>query len=381
VLGTQAADRDRRLLDRWVLSRAAATAEVAGGALAEYDTRSATRAISAFVDDLSTWWLRRSRRRLSRADDALDREAAFGTLHLALVAVARTLAPLLPFLAEELHQVLVASAESEAPESVHLTSWPAEDLADLRDRDLEAAMAELRRAVELGRTLRGRAGVRVRQPLEQLWLALPQGSAIDRLGDEASAELLWLLADELNVHEVAVIDDESELVERRVKPLLPVIGRTYRDAIPDIMAAARANDVTYRPDGSVELGGVRLQSHEVEIQATPRPGTAVAHDEGIVVVIDTSLTPELLAEGDARELTRAVQDLRKQAELALDARIRLYLDAPSDEQARLEPHLAALAADVLADEVRFGSPPHGLGAVSVGLHEGDVSAALEPVGG
>jgi isoleucyl-tRNA synthetase len=378
VVGAQAANPSRSLLDRWILSRAAGMAEVAGEALAEYDTRAATRAISGFVDDLSTWWLRRSRRRLSRGGDGAesgDRDAAFGTLHLALVSAARTLAPLLPFLAEELHQVLVAPAEPGAPESVHLTRWPAEDLAPLRDLPLEAAMADLRRAVELGRTLRGRAGVRVRQPLETLWLALPAGSGIEGLGEDATDELLWLLADELNVHAIDVIDDESELVERRVKPLLPVIGRRYKDAIPAIMAAARANEVTYHPDGSVELAGIRLAPDEVEIQAAPRPGTAVAHDEGIVVVIDTTLTPELLAEGDARELTRAVQDLRKQAELALDARIALVIDASPEQRARLEPHLDALAADVLADGVRFVAI--GDGAARVALHAGEVGIALE----
>ena len=107
-----------------------------------YDTRGATQAISGFVDDLSQWWLRRSRRRLSRGDDATDQHAAFGTMHLALMAVARTIAPLLPFLAEEFHRVLVASTDEVAPESVHLTAWPTADLTPLRDEALEAAMAD-----------------------------------------------------------------------------------------------------------------------------------------------------------------------------------------------------------------------------------------------
>ncbi len=165
------------------------------------------------------------------------------------------MAPLLPFLAEQFHQVLVAPAQAGAPESVHLTSWPEADLAALRDRPLEAAMADLRRAVELGRTLRGRAGVRVRQPLGRLWLAMPGGGLGAGLSAGAADELQALLADELNVKAVEIIGDESELVDRRVKPLLPVIGRRYREAIPAIMAAARDNAVTYHDDGSVELGG------------------------------------------------------------------------------------------------------------------------------
>jgi len=381
VVGAQAPDPARRLLDRWVLSRAAGMAEQAGAALAEYDTRTATRAISTFVDDLSTWWLRRSRRRLSRSGDAADQAAAFGTLHVALASVARAMAPLLPFLAEEFHQVLVVAGQPGAPESVHLTRWPEADLAALRDLPLETAMADLRRAVELGRTLRGRAGVRVRQPLGRLWLAMPGGGLGAGLPDGADDELLALLADELNVWSVEIIGDESELVDRRVKPLLPVIGKRYREAIPAIMAAARDNAVTYHDDGSVELGGVRLLPDEVEILATPRPGTAVAHDEGIVVVIDTELTPELRAEGDARELTRAVQDLRKQAKLTLDARICLFLEGPAEALARLAPHLAALARDTLADEVRQAPAPGGAAVVGVALEAGEVRIALEDLGG
>jgi len=381
VVAEQAADPDRSLLDDWILSRAAGMAEVAGGRLAEYDTRGATRAISGFVDELSTWWLRRSRRRLSRADDAADRDAAFGTLHLALVSVARTMAPLLPFLAEEIHQVLVTPAQEGAPESVHLSRWPADDLAALRDVPLESAMADLRRAVELGRTLRGRAGIRVRQPLGRLWLAMPSGSLTAGLDAGAAEQLLALLAEELNVKAVEIIGDESELVDRRVKPLLPVIGAKYGPAIPAIMAAARADEVEFHADGSVTLAGVTLGPDEVEILATPKPGTAVAHDEGIVVVIDTELSPELRAEGDARELTRAVQELRKQAELDLDARIILWVDGPAEALDRVEPHFPTVAADILADDVHRGAPPDGVAAVEVALHSGSVSIALGVAGG
>ena len=185
-------------------------------------------------------------------------------------------------------------------------------------------MTTARTAVELARTLRGTAGIKTRQPLARLWLALPGGNLPDR------DALLALIRDEVNVRAVELIGDESALVERRVKPLLPKIGRTHGSAIPAIMAAARANDVEYHADGSVTLGGVTLEPDEVEILATPRPGTAVAHDEGLVVVIDTEISPELRAEGDARELQRAIQDLRKDAGLALDDRIELWVDGLDD---------------------------------------------------
>jgi isoleucyl-tRNA synthetase len=145
------------------------------------------------------------------------------------------------------------------------------------------------------------------------------------------------------------------------------------------MAAARANEVEFHDDGSVTLGGVTLTPDEVEILATPKPGTAVAHDEGIVVVIDTELTPELVAEGDARELTRAAQDLRKQAELALDARITLWIDGPAETTERLAPFLDGVATDVLADEIRREAGPGATAEVS--LSQGPVRIGLQVVDG
>ena len=180
-------------------------------------------------------------------------------------------------------------------------------------------MATARRVVDLTRTLRGTAGLRVRQPLARMWLALPGADV--RLVET----LLGLIADEVNVKAIERIDDESTLVDRRVKPLLPKIGKRLGAAIPAVMAAARDGAFEFHADGSVTLGGVTLAADEVEILATPRPGTAVAHDEGLVVVIDTELTPALRAEGDARELQRAIQDLRKDAGLDLDARIELWV--------------------------------------------------------
>jgi isoleucyl-tRNA synthetase len=361
---------DRTPLDRWILSRMAALAARVEERLGSYDTEAAARAIDEAIDDLSTWYLRRSRRRFSRSDDAADRDAAFATLHAALVALARIMAPILPFLTEAIYDNLVASQDSSAPDSIHLTSWPTAELASDRDEPLEAAMATARRTVELVRTLRGQAGLRIRQPLAKLWLALPGGELAER---EA---LLALIADEVNVKAIELIGDESALVVRRVKPLLPKIGRRLGSAIPAVMAAAREGAVEIAPDGSVTLAGVTLSPDEVEILASPLPGTAVAHDEGLVVVIDTQLTPELRAEGDARELQRAIQDLRREAELALDDRIEAWVEPLPDA---LDPFLAAVATETLADSILAGAAPDGSPSASVELDAGMVRIALRRV--
>jgi isoleucyl-tRNA synthetase len=349
--GEPATPPERRpVLDRWILSRAAGLASGAGDRLKDYDALGATREIDRFVDDLSTWYLRRSRRRFSRNDDPADRSAAFATLHAVLVALARVAAPILPFLTEAMYRNLVGAVDSGAAESVHLTRWPAPELEGFRDTTLEDSMATARRAVELARTLRGNAGLKVRQPLARMWLALPGGDLAER---EA---LLSLIADEVNVRSVELIGDESELVERRLRPLLPKIGKRLGSAIPAVMTAAREGRYEIRPDGSVAVAGQTLAPDEVEILASPRPGTIVAHDVGLVVVLDTELTPDLRAEGDARDLQRAIQDLRKEAGLAVDDRIDLWVDGLS---AATAAHLDSVALEVLADSVVQGESSDG----------------------
>ena len=356
-------------LDRWILSRSAGLAAEAGTRLADVDALGATRAVSAFIDDLSTWYLRRSRDRMRQGAAPADREAAFATLHAALVTLSRTVAPILPFVSDTLYENLIVSVAPSLPDSVHLTRWPADEMAAFRDPALEASMATLRDAVDLARTLRAQAGLRVRQPLARAWIAVPdRGVTIDD-------GLLRLFADEVNVKEVVVIADGSELVERRVKPLLPRIGKRLGSAIPAVMAAAREGAVTFHDDGSVTLAGETLAADEVEIQATPRPGTAVADRDGLVVVLDTAMTPALVAEGDARELTRALQDLRRDAGLELDDRIEVWaVGLPTVVRA----HLPTVLADTLATE-GTGEPPAEASRADVRLDAGPVALVLRRV--
>ncbi len=355
----------RGALDRWILSRAAGTATIVEARLRETDAVGATRALATLMDDLSTWYLRLSRRRFSRGDAGPEQAAAFGTMHEALTATVRMLAPILPFVTDTIYGNLVTGIAA-APDSVHLTPFPTAELAPRRDEPLEAAMAIAKDAVDLARTLRSSAHLKTRQPLARAWIALP-----DR-GGQVGPELLGLIADEINVKVVEVIADDSDLVERRVKPLLPRIGKRLGAAIPAVMAAARDGAFTIAPDGSVTLGGVTLTADEVEIQASPRPGTAVAERDGLVMIIDTEMTPGLRAEGDARELQRAIQDLRKEAGLELDDRIDLWVEGLAPEVAA---HLTSVAEDTLAI-LGDGSPPRDAASATVTLEAGPARLAL-----
>jgi isoleucyl-tRNA synthetase len=350
-------------LDRWILSRAAGLAVEVGADLKQYDALDAARAIDAFVEELSTWYLRRSRDRMRGSASVADRTAAFATLHAALVALARILAPILPFISESMYQNLIVAVDPSRPDSVHLTRWPTEDLAQFRDQPLERSMAVAMRAVDLARTLRGQAGLKVRQPLARMWLALPGGDLVER---EA---LLALACDEVNVKHIELIGDESELVDRRVKPLLPRIGKKLGAAIPAVMAAAREGAFEILPDGSVRMGGITLAPDEVEILAIPRPGTAVAHDEGLVVVIDTELTPELRAEGDARELQRAIQDARKDAGVELDEEVEVRVEAPETVRRAVAPFLASLEIETRS-RIEFEAFEAGSAPAEVELDSG-----------
>jgi isoleucyl-tRNA synthetase len=363
---------ERGPLDRWILARVARLAAEVETDLKAYDALDAAKEIDGFVEELSTWYLRRSRKRFARGAEASDRAAAFATMHATLVALTRIMAPILPFLSESMYQNLVVDGGvAGAPDSVHLTTWPTDELKALNDRALQASMDVATRAVDLARTLRSQVGIKTRQPLSRMWLAMP---GPDRLVDQEA--LLELLKDEVNVKSIELIGDESELVDRRVKPLLPKIGKKLGAAIPAVMAAARDGKFEILADGSVVMGGVTLAADEVEIQATPKPGTAVAHDEGLVVVIDTELTQELRAEGDARELQRAIQDARKEAAVELDDEVVVGLIGPEAVIDVLRPYLTSVQTETRS-KIVFGSVPVD-GGTAVELDSGIVHVGLLP---
>jgi len=340
------ADAARTLLDRWILSRLDGLVAEVGAALDDYDAMSATRAIEAFVDELSNWYVRRNRRRFWKGELDADKRAAYATLHEVLTTLVRLMAPIVPHVSDAIWDNLRA-AESD---SVHLTDFPT-PVPGRRDPAVEAAVELARRVVALGRTARSASGLRTRQPLRAARVKLPAGAASLAADPGVAAELTSQVTDELNVRALEAIPDESEMVERSLYPLLPVIGPRHGRAVGAVMAGARSGAWEVHDDGTATVGGITLQPDEFELTARARPGHEVAEDGDLLVALDTTLDEALAAEGLAREVAHRLQAMRKAAGYEISDRIRV---AVSGDAAALEPlqaHRSWLADEVLATEL------------------------------
>jgi isoleucyl-tRNA synthetase len=351
---------DRPAIDRWILAELADTVAVVDTGLDGYDVSSATRRLERFVDDLSNWYVRRSRRRFWRGVDEAgdDKAAAYATLHTALVTVAGLLAPFTPFLAERLWQDLVVPFDPGAPGSVHLSDFP-RVRPDWDDPVLRDAMATARRIVELGRQARNDAGVRVRQPLARALVSVPSAER------DAVTLLLPDVADELNIRSVEFADSTRGMVERSLKPSFRALGPAFGPVAPAVAAALSALgpaevellvDALGSGDASLVVGDDRVEvtAAMVEVVETPSTGWSVATDGSVSVALDTTLTPELELEGAARELVRAVNDHRKAVGLELTDRVVLRLAVePVGLSERLVDVglIGTIAREVLADRV------------------------------
>ena len=343
----------RNLLDKWVLSRLDGTVDEVRAALDGYDAQRATRSVEGLVEDLSNWYIRRNRRRFWKGELDDDKRAAYDTLYEVLVTLTRLLAPFTPHLADAMWENLVTSVEAEAPDSVHLASFP-EPQSSRRDTALEQAVARTRAVVALGHAARAQSGMKVRQPLPAVRVLRAGGGV---LGDDhaTEAELTEQVLEELNVKRLEVIPDASELVERTLRPLLPVLGPRRGAAVSGIMAAARSGDWRELDDGRVAAGGVVLEPDEFQLIARARAGHEVAEEGGLLVAVDTTLTPELEAEGFAREVAHRLQGLRKAAGYEISDRIEASISGDPDLLERLAPYQAWLAEEVLAPSLSLSS--------------------------
>jgi len=350
-------------LDEWLLSELHALVRDVTQAYEDYNVPDATRPIQDFVEKLSTWYLRRSRRRFWKAGSDADKEAAYYTLYTALVTVAKLLAPAMPFLAEELYQNLVRAVDSRAPESVHLTTWPAWDEKRIQEA-LNRDMALVMRLVSLGHAARQKANRRVRQPLREA--AFSVGNVQERAAVERFADLI---ADELNVKSVRLLDASTEAVSHSLKPLPKQLGQKYGNRFPAIQKAILALDAEQAARAllngqslQVEVDGetYEILPQEVEVRAQARSGFEVAEEGPYLAALVTELTPELIAEGLAREFVRYVQDLRKQADLEITDRIVLYVEASEGLRRAIETYRDYIQNETLTVELHFEKPASDL---------------------
>ena len=370
---------ERPLLDRWILSRLSQTVTDVTEALESYDALTASRKLEAFVKDVSNWYVRRSRRRFWSARSAVsekDKEAAYHTLLEVLVTVARLLAPICPFVSEEIYLNLSLSVEGK-PRSVHLDNWP-EPCVEAVDNDLEKAVATVRRLVTLGRAARTQARIKIRQPLRRALLSVPWTNAdspSERSLQKTHAvfsELLDSLKEELNVDSIEWADPASmrAMVDIRLKPnyksVGPKLGKAAK-ALPEALASIDAREAAAHLERgqtvSVNVGGtvVELDSEDLIVERVSPKEFAVAMEGDFGVALDTRVDDELRARGLLRELTHKLQDLRKQARLEVSDRIDLWLVAPHDERlaAVIKGNAAEIASELLAVSLIEETPPEG----------------------
>ncbi len=338
-------------LDRWVLSRLSATVEDVTTRLDAFDATMAGRSIAAFVDDLSNWYVRRSRRRFWEGDPV-----AFGTLRECLVTTVKLLAPFTPFVADEIYGNL-----DGAEPSVHLCDWPA---SAPRDVGLEVAMATARETVRLGLAARGQAKVKVRQPLREAVVvaAGAERSAIERLSE--------IVREELNVETVRFVDDADELGSYELKPNYRSLGPRFGKGMPQVAAAVAALDAGHvtaalresRPVG-ITIDGTShdLGSDDLLIAMQPLEGYQLEREGSHAVALDLKLDEALRRRGLAREIVHAVQNARKGAGLAVEDRITLTLGGDSELLAAAREHEAFIASEALALSVSFDGDGDGDG--------------------
>jgi isoleucyl-tRNA synthetase len=356
-LGSAPPVAERPLLDRWMLSELHSAVRDVTLALEAFDTATAGRRLATFIDDLSNWYVRRSRRRFWDGPGSPDGAAAFATLYECVTVLTLLMAPITPFLTDYVWGVLRRSGDT--PESVHLASWPAAS-ASVIDPVLSAQMALTRRLVELGRSARSGAAVRTRQPLSRALIGAP---GFTDLPDELRGQI----AAELNVASLDILGGAGELVDYAVKPNFRTLGRRFGARTPAVAAAisaAPATDIAtavlagFTVPVYVDEAPVPVGADDVIVTQTPRAGWAVATEAGETVAIDITVTRELRREGLAREVIRLVQEARKNDGLDVTDRIRLRWSATDpDLAAALTEHARLIASEVLAVDYESGTEP------------------------
>ncbi len=342
------------VMDRWTLSRLNSMLKTVDESLGAYHIPEAARAIASFVDDLSNWYVRRSRERFWAKGMEQDKINAYMTLYTALVETSKAAAPIIPFMTEQIYQNLVRNLDPTAPESIHLCLFP-EVNEEWIDKTLEADMDEVLKIVTAGRAARNAANIKNRQPIGTMYV-----KAARPLEDY----YIDIIEDELNVKKVVFVDDVSDFISYSVKPELHALGQKYGKLVPAIRKAFTGIDGNAVMDElkkngvyTLTLDGdeIALDRDELLIEVTETEGYVSQTDNNITVILDTTLTPELIEEGFVRELVSKIQTMRKEAGFEVMDHIKLYVNGNEKIAAILKANSGMVSTQVLADAIEYGS--------------------------
>ena len=341
------------VMDKWLLSRLNTTVQAVDNDLANYKIPEAARALQEFVDEMSNWYVRRSRERFWAKGMEQDKINAYMRLYHALVTFAKTAAPMIPFMTEDIYQNLVRSVDKDAPESIHLCDFPTVNEAWI-DKDLEADMKELLEIVVLGRACRNTANIKNRQPIGTMYVKAEK---------KMSEFYTDIIADELNVKEVKFADDVESFISYSFKPQLRTVGPKYgkllggiRQALTDINGTAAMNELRTNGVLKLDINGndVELTEEDLLIETAQTEGYVSESDGETSVVLDTNLTPELIEEGFVREIISKIQTMRKEAGFEVMDKIVVYAHGNDKIQDVMKAHEDEIKSEVLADEMVLG---------------------------
>lgn len=352
----------RSSIDRWLLSKFNSLVKKVREDLDEFQITSAARSIEKFVDDLSNWYVRRSRRRYWGSTMSDDKIAAYLTLYEVLVGLAKLLAPFTPFVSEEIYQNLVLSVYPDKPGSVHLCDY-LEPVQEHIDVELEKGMDFVRDVVYLGRAGRNRVNIKNRQPLSRVFVLLKNvddGRFVNELGD--------LIKEELNIKSIEIMGTSDEFIDYQIKLNFAKVGPKYGKHVKQLASAIEASDArqlvrTLRTEGKIpfEIEGQRIElfEDEVDIRSSEKEGYCVESQGNMSVVLDINLTDELIYEGLARELVNKLQAMRKEAGFEIEDRIISYVESTSLVSKAVSIHGEYIKKDTLSMDLKTGVPQTG----------------------
>ena len=341
------------VMDKWLLSKLNTMVKIVDNGLGSYNIPDATKALAGFVDDMSNWYVRRSRERYWAKDMPQDKINAYMTLYTALVTVCKAAAPMIPFLTEDIYQNLVRTVDQTAPLSIHLCDFPVAD-EKMIDKNLETSMDEVLKIVVFGRAARNTANIKSRQPIGNMFIKAE--NVLDNY-------FVDIIRDELNIKEVSFKDDLSAFTSYSFKPQLRTVGPKYgkqlggiREYLANVnsseaMAELKANGAIKFMVGDVE---VSLAEEDLLIEAAKMEGFVTEGDNYVTVVIDTTLTPELIEEGFVREIISKIQTMRKEADFNVTDRINVYVSGNDKIAGIMEKNADEIKRVVLGENFVFG---------------------------